>query len=196
MKRSVIEIGLALLVLSLAAPASAGDWKHSVGVTYAAGFQDLVDYHERALGVEVDFAIPIGATYHPYYETDKGHRIGIDVGPVGIILFDTNISDSMTFFSLPVGVTYGYGFARDKSTAPYVRAGVRYNIASGDFVEDSSPGFIGAIGLEMARQKRVSFGLELAYDNATVKLKDEFGFRIPDEEIEAGGFQISFLVIL
>jgi hypothetical protein len=183
-----------MLAPCVVSPASAGDWKFPIGVTYSSGFQDVIDYHEDAIGVDADFSFPIGVSFHPYIEFEKGHRIGIDVGPVGIIFIETNFSEDKDYFNLPVGATYGYAFARDGSVVPYVRAGVRYNIAGGDFVDGSSPGLIGAIGLEMARQKRVSFGLEVAYDNATIDLKDDFGFSVPDEEVD-GGFQLGFRVI-
>lgn len=182
--------------LLVVGPASAADWSFPIGVTYASGFEDVVDFYEDAIGVGADLSIPIGASFHPYLEFEKGHRLGIDVGPLGLIFVDTDFGEDKEYVNLPVGVTYAYAFSRTRSVTPYVRAGVRHNIAGGDFVDGSSPGLIGAIGLEMARQKRVSFGLEVAYDNATIDLKDDFSFFVPDEEVEAGGLQIGFRVIL
>jgi len=195
MKHNLLRIGIALLVLSAVGSATAGDWKYPLGITYTSSFSDVLDYHEAALGVDADFNFPIGVSFHPFFEFEKGHRLEIDVGPIGLIFIQTNFSDDKSFISLPIGATYGYVFARDKSVAPYIRAGVSYDIASGDFVDGSSPGAIGAIGLEMARHKRVSFGLEAAYSTATIDLKDDFGLvSLPDEEVETG-FMFAFRII-
>ena len=199
MKRSFVRIGLALLlVLWVAAPASAGEWRYPFGLTYTSGFSDVLDYYEDVLGVDADLSFPIGISFAPYFEFDQGHRLGLDVGPPSIILVEITAgssSENIDYFNLPLGGTYGYTFLRDKSVTPYFRAGFRYNLVSGDLVDSSSPGFLGAIGFETHRKKRVGFSFEIAYDNATVDFVDEIGFQRSTEEIEVGGLQVSFRVI-
>ena len=85
MKWYLIRIGVALLALSFVTPVPAGDWKYPLGITYSSGFDDVLDYHEAALGVDADFSFPIGVSFHPYIEINNGHMIGIDVGPLAFI---------------------------------------------------------------------------------------------------------------
>jgi hypothetical protein len=187
--------GLVLLAVACT-PVPAGDWRFPIGLTYTSGFQDVVDFHEKAVGVDADFSFPVGLCFRPYLEFDRGHRIGFDVGPGSIILIDVaggSDSGSIDYINFPLGIWYGYTLMRDATVTPYVRGGVRYNIASGDFVDSASPGFLAAIGLETGRKGNVGFGFEVAYDSSTVDLVP--GWRQP-EEIEASGVLVSFSVVI
>jgi hypothetical protein len=199
MKRTLSKLALVqVLVLLAVAPAWAGEWRFPFGLTYSSGFGDVLDYHQDAVGLDADFAVPIGISFVPYYESKGGHRFGLDVGPPSIIFIEVTgfIDEDFTYFNLPLGATYGYTFLREASITPYLRVGFRHNLATGDFVDNSSPGFLAALGFETRRQKRVGFAFEAAYDNATIEFVDDFGFNsLPPEEIEAGGVQISFRAI-
>ena len=118
MRRNSVRIGLVLpLVLWVAAPASAGEWRYPFGLTYTSGFSDVLDYYEDVLGVDADLSFPIGISFAPYFEFDQGHRLGLDVGPPSIILVEITAgssSEDIDYFNLPLGGTYGYTFLRDK----------------------------------------------------------------------------------
>lgn len=76
------------------------------------------------------------------------------------------------FFNLPVNACLRYTLTPKSNTSVYLRAGISYNLASGDYVEDKQVGFIGALGMEFLRQKRVGFGVEVGYDASTIELED------------------------
>jgi hypothetical protein len=70
-------------------------------------------------------------------------------------------------------VSLGYVFMPAADASPYLRAGFRYHAAFGDFVENSNPGFFGAIGVDFSLQRRVRFGFEAGVDTSTIDLKSE-----------------------
>lgn len=57
------------------------------------------------------------------------------------------------------------------SISPYVRVGGRKHLASGDYVEGTTAGFFGGIGLEFLRDRRVGIGMEISYDASEVELE-------------------------
>jgi outer membrane protein W len=89
------------------------------------------------------------------------------------ILTDTyGGNDDADFFSVPVNTNLRYSFLPKKNISPYVRAGVSYNIASGDYVESSKVGFLGALGIEFSRKKAVGWGFEVGYDSSEIEFED------------------------
>lgn len=162
-----------MLFLVMTSSARAADWRFPVGLSLISGMQDITDLYESNLKAENPYAdvqsadsIPMGISFTPYIQTDFGLGLGGMVGPVMMIIGDAS------FFNLPVGVDARYIFIPDASMSPYVRAGFKYNLAGGDYVESSTPGLLAGVGLEFMRTRRVGFGFELAYDTSEIEFED------------------------
>ncbi|MFQ5585984.1 MAG: hypothetical protein ACE5GF_04090 [Thermodesulfobacteriota bacterium] len=151
--------------------AEAADWRFPVGFTYISGFEDVVDIYKENLEAEgftvsEDYTIPVGLAFTPYVQLDSGVRIGGGIGPTQIII----VSDDI-FYNIPVNINGGYTLLPSANTSPYVYGGIAYPIADGDYVIDSSVGFIGAVGVEFLRKRAVGFGFEVAYDNSEIEFE-------------------------
>ena len=161
---------LVVVILFAGTPAMAADWRFPLGLSYASGFEDVVDIYDdnlEAEGYSVDKSEgpPVGISFHPYVEFDNGLGVGASIGPSMIIYGDTD------FLDVPVGLDGRYTFIPGAGISPYVRVGVRTHLASGDYVEGTTPGFFGAIGLEFLRDRRVSIGVEISTDASEVELE-------------------------
>lgn len=196
MKR-VLCIGVVALAMIMAGYGStaAGEWRVPFGISYISGVGEIVDLYEDNLDAEgytTDSAdgIPIGISVHPYYEFDFGLGIGIGIGPMMMIIGDAD------FFNLPVNACLRFAFMPRSNTSLYLRAGASYNIASGDYVEDSEIGYMGAIGIEFMRHRTVSLGIEAGVNNSTIEFED---LTTPDpddtEEIEPLEFTASIFAV-
>lgn len=179
----------------------AGEWHFPVGLSYISGVNDIGDLFEDNLEAEsyiysADITvIPVGITFRPYYEYDNGVGFGMDFGPTMIMLSNEDDIDA-DFFNLPINVTCRYAITPDASVSPYVRAGISYNISSGDYKESSKPGLFAAVGVEMMRTKAVNLGIEFAYDSSEIEFEDHtdyYGGGI--KKIKPGGFIFTFSVI-
>jgi len=156
--------------------ANAAEWCFPVGLTGITGFGDVVDLHKENLeakGYIVDSStyLPVGITFQPYVQFENGLRLGGGLGPFALILIDspgTADGESSNFYDLPVNLNIGYTFLPESNISPYIKAGGLYHFAGGDYVEDISPGFFGAAGIEFFRKNMVSLGLEIAYDTSTI----------------------------
>ena len=153
MRRSAVVFLVSVVVFSAAvAGVHAGEWRIPIGLSYVSGFDDIGDLHEANLQAEgnrverID-TIPVGLTVHPYYEMDFGLGIGFGIGPTMMILGDT------TMWNVPVGVDARFALPARFNVSPYVRGGIRYHIAGGDYVEDSKPGAFGGAGLVFLRNR-------------------------------------------
>lgn len=188
MRSLEVIVSILIALLSWAGTASAKDIRDPsrgvrvpVGITFISGWLDVVDFHENAEGTSADLTIPMGLSVHPYYQFVHGSRVGLDVGPIAMIIGDTE------FFLIPIGATYGFSILPRKAFTPFVRAGFRYPIASGEYVEGSTPGIYLATGVEFLRNGPVGVGLEVAFDSSTVTFEDtQFfrgGWRTIEEEI-------------
>jgi len=71
---------------------------------------------------------------------------------------------------LPLGLDLRYTFLRRGNISPYVRAGFKYIVAGGDWLDAGDPGLFGAAGVEFLRKKRVNFGVEVGYCSAEVEV--------------------------
>ena len=101
--------------------------------------------------------------------------IGCGVGPWVLLTGDADAT------LLPVNASLRYAFSPWAKATPYVRAGVSYTFASGDYIESSSAGLVGALGVELLRHKRVGIGIEIGYDASVVEMEDI------EEQNRAGG---------
>lgn len=151
----------------------AGDWRFPVGFAYYGGAQDVVDQCEDNLkvgnaDVDVEESLPVGLSFQPYYEFDKGLGIGVGFGPYLLITSD----DDVLVSDLPMNVSVRYALRPDASVSPYLKAGVSVHLASGDYVDEVELGVIGALGVELNRNGVVGFGLEVGLDNGTLKIDD------------------------
>ena len=177
------------LMLGLAHAASAsGPLRVHVGATFVSGFRDVVDHYEDRIPYDTDTTfVPVGLALSVTYEARHGSRFTADVGPAGLIyVFVVNTDESWSYWNVPLGLTYGFVFLPRRDVSPYLRAGLRYYVAGGDYVDDSTPGPIIALGMVFRRTRRVGWGLELAMDRATIRMAD--GQRIRPGGFLAGGF--------
>lgn len=176
MKKLIVTgIQLFLMLFLVSSSANATDWRFPFGLTYAGNFNEVVDLHEdnlKAKGYHVDtsWEWPVGLSFQPYVELDFGLGFGMGLGPIMFILTDTyGSNDDADFFNVPVNLNIRYSFLPKKNISPYVRGGVSYNIASGDYVESSSVGFLGALGIEFSRNRAVGWGFEVGYDSSEIE---------------------------
>jgi hypothetical protein len=159
-----------MVTLFVSSSAKAADWRFPLGLTYASGFGDVMDIYEDNLKAEgyyvysTDYS-PVGISFHPYAQFESGFGVGFGVGPLMII------SGDREFFDIPIGLDFRYTFIPTANTSPYVRAGGRHHLASGDYVEGSTPGFFGGFGIEFLRDKKVNMGIEVSYDSSEIELE-------------------------
>jgi hypothetical protein len=169
-----------LVVVCVSGSAEAKGWRLPVGLTYVIGNSDVVDLYEknlRASGYGVadnNWDFPVGISFNPYYEFGSGFRIGTGFGPMSIIM-TTGADESFYFFNLPLNANIGFTFLPNSSVAPYIRGGVMYNLASGDYVDGTSPGLFGAVGIEFMRNRKVALGVEVAYDTSEIEFVKYYG---------------------
>ena len=161
-----------IILLFWIQPVFAGDWHFPLGLTYISGFYDIVDIYEDNLeeeGYLVDTveAPPLGISFHPYFQFLDKFAIGCGIGPLMYI-----DGDVVEFFALPFSLDGRYFFLKTAGTGLYLRAGVKKYFASGDYVEDSTPGFFGGLGLELLKNKKVNMGFEVLVDYAEIEFED------------------------
>ena len=194
-KRSVmLFVVFSMFLVLFSSPANAADWRFPVGFTYVSGFSDVVDIYEdnlRAEGYTVDtsYGSPIGLAFNPYVQFENGFGIGAGIGPAMLII--SNVSSDL--FALPVGLDLRYTLIPDGNISPYIRAGGRYYIVDGEYVEGSTPGFFGGIGVEFLRKKVIGFGTEVSYDSSKIELK-----RVrtnSTEKVQPGKFMASIFAV-
>lgn len=172
----VICVQLLTILLFVSSIANAADWRFPLGLTYVNNFKDVFDIYENNLeaqGVLVvdSLFLPVGLSVHPYVQFDNGLGVGSSLGPIAFISATSNSDVDANFFDLPLGLDLRYTPLAKETISPYIRGGVRYHIANGDFVEESTPGFFGAIGIEFARKRTIGFGMEIAYDSSEIELE-------------------------
>lgn len=162
-----MKVVFAALAVFLAAPADAIEWQlieWRAGLAYASGIDDVTDLYEENLrqegfAAEVDLKFPLGLTAGVRYDWPSGVRGDIGLGPMFFVGGDID------HFEMPLTVTVGYNFAPRAEVSPYVRGGVTYHFASGDYDASSSPGLLVAAGLDFRQ-----FSLEVALDRSEVDL--------------------------
>ena len=171
---SCIGLVIFLLMIGMSTQAQA-EWRFPVGITGVTGYGDVVDLYEENLEAqgyttEESWNVPVGIAFNPYYEFNSGFRIGTGLGPMSY-LATSGADDDVYFFNVPINANIGFTLFPKGSVAPYVRAGVMYHLAAGDYVEDVSPGFFAGIGVEFMRNRKVSLGLEVAIDTSEIEFQ-------------------------
>ncbi|MCP4215477.1 MAG: outer membrane beta-barrel protein [bacterium] len=190
---------VAALLVSISAKAageSKGEGRFAIGLTYVNGLSEVSDFVKDSfedMGYEVDdLQIPVGITFAGGYRFEFGGEIMVDAGPVALMYIDVTggtTDDDYLYWDVPVGMTLGYALFADKAVSPYVRGGVRYHIAGGDFYDSSTLGPYVAGGLNFFSDKAVQLQFEVAFDAAEVTYEDEFTGRT--EDIKPGGLLVS-----
>ncbi|MBC8453936.1 hypothetical protein H8D64_02670 [PVC group bacterium] len=196
MFRYIGSMAVVCVLMMTSAVSFAGEMRIPIGLTYVSGMNEIVDLHEdnlRAEGnkVESTTVIPVGLSVHPNYETGFGLAYGAGIGPVMMILGDT------TFWNVPVGLDFRYSLPSRFNTSPYIRAGARYHIAGGDYVESSTPGFFGGIGMTFLRTRKVGMGFEVAVDTSSIEFEKKHEFAPNEtEDIEPALITVSIYAVL
>ena len=190
-----------LMLLLIGGSAHAGQWRFPVGLAYSTGFSDVSTVFKdnlRALHYSVDSTteVPVGITFQPYYQFDSGLGIGGGFGPFMYLEADASSGASYVMYDLPVNLCLRYAILPSSNISPYLRAGVSYNIAGGDFVQGKDVGFLGGIGVEFYRNNRVGFGLEATYDSSSLTLeKKHMGGPSTNEKVKPSEFLISIFAV-
>ena len=168
MTKTFVAAAIALLAFPVAG-ARADEWTVGPGIAYVKNINHVIDIYEadtRAQGktVDVSKALPIGVSFDADYQMDNGVRIGAGIGPY------FRLSGDVKHFELPINGTLGYLFLPEQQVSPYIRGGVVYHIASGDFYENSTPGVLVGGGIDFARRSKLSGTVELTFDASKIEL--------------------------
>ena len=168
MVRTFVAAALAILVFPVA-NARADEWMVGPGVAYVSNINHVLDIYKndtRAQGktVDVSKAIPVGISFVTDYQSNTGLRIGVGLGPY------FRLSGDVKHFELPLTGTVGYMLLPAEQASPYVKGGVVYHIASGDFYESSTPGLLVAGGVDFARRSKISAAVEVSFDTSKIEL--------------------------
>lgn len=194
---------VACIGLMYSVTVAADEWRFPLAISYIDGANDVADLYsdniEREVaGAEVTtLVIPIGISFHPYYEFDSGLGVGVGVGPVMALNAESD-SDSpdYDYSNIPVNIDLRYSFVK-KGFAPYLRAGIRKNNASGDYVIGDDAGMFYGVGAEFRTSNRVHLGVEITKDNSEVEFieVDQFGNRSGSKKIKPTNLMVSFYII-
>lgn len=176
--------GIFLIALALLVPATRADdpdhdnkFHLQAGIAYASGFDNLRHAIEvNNPFVKIDTVIPVGIQLGGYYELKYGIAFGASVGPVMVAYGDAD------FYVVPLQADVRYYILPTKDISPFLRAGVAYSIAGGDFISSGSPGFVVGGGVEFMRTKKFGFGAEVVYNSSEVNVDATFG--LPKQEIK------------
>ena len=173
--KKILGIAAAIALFCLPVTAQA-EWRFPLGLTYVSGFSDVVDLFKdnlRYRGYTVDSSggVPVGLSFHPYYQWNSGLGMGIGFGPAMMIMVDSSSDDSYDLTIVPFSADVRYAFNIEGEVSPYVRGGVTYLYASGDYKKSVNAGAFGAAGFEFMRNRKVSVGIEAGYDTSTVEMQ-------------------------
>ena len=183
--QKLVVLGLCVFI---SVSAFAGDFKLPVGPTFISGHLKVVALYEDNSGGESTFAVPIGVSFHPYYQFDFGFRLGGGIGPVSAILGD------LTYYNVPLNIHVGFSFIPRANASPYIKTGAMFHLGGGDYVEGRNLGIFAAFGMEFNRKRMIGFGFEIAYETASVTF-DDYSVAARTSDIKPNGLMISGFVI-
>ncbi len=158
-----------LLLLPLPVQAHADDWLFSAGYSWLSGFYEIRSaYRQNARdagrGDDI-YPLSIGVFFQAHRRITDRLRAGAGAGPFMLLIDDAN------HVQIPASLSAKFLFFPDAAYSPYVRAGLSWHYASGDYVSKSRPGVLAGAGMELLRKKRLRLGLEAAYDGARVDIE-------------------------
>jgi hypothetical protein len=174
-----------IIFFSIPAAGSAdpGSWRFALGYSFLSNVNELKDSYKHLSKDAGDdnsiYNTSFSICFQPYYQFQNGFRAGAGIGPLILLTGDA------THVQVPVNMTLGYSFFMDSKISPYVRSGISYPIASGDYYADSLPGFFGGVGFEILNTKPLHIGFEAAYDASEILL-DRSSDQSSSEKIKTG----------
>lgn len=201
-KNGLILIVIWLMLLGLlSSSAQARNTKYSFGLTYVSGFDDIVDIYENNLQKEGYYVyssdyVPVGISFRSDTRIFNKFSFGIGLGPLMYIS-----AEDYDFFNIPVSAFIRYTFNDEADASPYVCGGISNHFADGDYVEDTSPGFMAGVGFEFLRNKRVNMGVMAIYDSSEIEFKKHQSYSSTDnyddtiETVSPGEFMLGVFVI-
>ncbi len=189
----ILLVSQLAVVLFATNSAQAAGFRFPIGLTYAGNFNKVVNIYRDNISwagytTAVDSYVPVSLSFQPYYQFDSGFAVGVGIGPIMAIM-----ADPYYFYDFPVNIDVRYFLPVSDSFAPYIRAGARYHIASGDWVKEKSVGFMGGVGVEFLRNKRVGAGMEIGYDSAKIELEKKRTNTV--EQVRPGGLMVSIFAV-
>jgi hypothetical protein len=204
MKKSILLVSALLAVFMYTSRLSAAEWRFPIGLVYATGFQDVYNLHKdnvtaQGFNVDDEFYWPVGLSFQPYVLFQNGLGIGAGIGSFTYIHTSDDLN-GYNFYDIPINLNIRYTPLPKLNISPYIRVGGSYHIAWGDFVKKSKPGFLGALGVEFLRNRKVSFGVEAVYDSAEITFDkyDNLGgtlFSKGEKNIKPGNFIFGLYII-
>lgn len=171
------------------------EFHFEAGFTYASGVEKVTDQMKTNFGFERDYIVPVGLRLDAYAQTPSGFGYGGGVGPCEFFTVKdhnhhySHNDDTNTSYIIPVFADLRYYFPKDGYFAPYVRAGVAYPIAGGDYIGSGTPGPVVAVGTKVWEHRIVAIGIEVGYDASKVEVKD--GYLHQAEKVRPTEFTIS-----
>jgi hypothetical protein len=135
-----------ILMISLTATGQCAYFRFPVGLTYVSGVTQIVDKMKENYFLRDDYIWPAGLAFNPYVEFGNGLGLGASVGPYIFMFIESYHEDDSFSYVIPVGLDLRYTFLKKSDITPYVRAGLRYPIAGGDYFQSGKVGAFGGIG--------------------------------------------------
>lgn len=180
---------LLLLVLPAWVSGASGKdpWIFSAGYTYYSGFENIRSTYKKnavASGARHDIVQwAFGFTFQVHQRISETLRIGASIGPLMTLLKDAN------HIQAPASVSAITTLFPNAVHSPFIRAGVSYHIAKGDYLRHSRPGLLGGLGITFFAQKPLHLTIEVAYDGAYVTI--ERPTKSTPRKIRAGALMLS-----
>lgn len=151
----------------MAPTAHAATFDHALGLSYVTGVGDVGDFYDDEASLDVT-TWPVGLTYRFVVNLDIGVRVDLGVGPIVLMLGDSD------YWDVPLQATVGYSLFPHHTFRPYLRGGVSYHVMDGDLVDSKAgAGLLGAVGVEIGRRGRGSFFAEVSLDTAEATFRHE-----------------------
>lgn len=170
MTRLIIILIIFIFTTPVSVLADSGTWRIAVGYSFLSQVGELKDTYRHVADSHGDgnniHNLNIGMICHPYKEFTNGIRIGPGIGPLILLFGDAH------HIEVPINMTIGRSFFPNSNYSPYLKAGISYHIAFGDYLAASKPGLYGGIGIEILNKKQLHLGFETAYDGAVVEIEN------------------------
>ena len=179
---------LITLILHLTFPSvmlagDSGSLRLAAGYAFLSRVDDIKDSYKHVLGATGKnrdiYNASLGLTIQPYYQLNNCLRAGAGVGPFILMVGDAR------HIQVPLQAFVGYSFFPDAALSGYVKCGMAYHAAAGDFYSTSEPGFCAGLGCEFANTRKVHIGFEIMHDASEIVLDRPIP-GTPHEKIKTG----------